>query len=81
MGIGEKMKINISVEWWNADDRSEPKRAHKEELVESALKKVPGMILEGYTSGQLLENLCVSDKDPNEGVNYQGAWILFSESN
>lgn len=75
------MKINISVEWWNADDRSEPKRDYKDELVESAIKQVPGMILEGFTSGQLLENLCVSDKDPNEGVNFVGHWILTSEAN
>lgn len=71
--------MNISIEWWKAEDGSTPKEDHKNELIENALERVPAMILEGYSLGELLDNLCTSNADPNEGVDYRGYWTLSEE--
>lgn len=68
-----KRTIKISYEWWRSDGkRMRPE--HREALEEMAEERIGEMMQEGYSSGQLTDNVHMDDNDPPDGVEYTGWW-------
>lgn len=65
--------INISVK---RDDGKDIDQAHLEALEESCFDRAVSQINEGYQSGELIDNITMSDEDGPEGVSYRGWWAL-----
>ena len=74
MEIGRK--ITITYRWWN--DLDEINDDHVNALDESAMKRINEMMLDGYTSGELHDNIYMHDTDPEEGIFYKGWWKVSS---
>ena len=66
-------KMEITYRWWKEDD-SEINPEHAEALEESAQERITAMIKEGYTGGELCDNVRMHDTDPEDGVEYSGWW-------
>ena len=58
-------KIQTTFRWWN-DDETEINSAHIERLDQHAEERIAEMRKEGYTSGELCEEI--------DGVEYRGWW-------
>jgi hypothetical protein len=68
----ERHKL-ITYRWWRGDKKTiEPE--HVEALEESAQNRIAEMMADGYTSGELNDNINMTDKDPYGGVEYSGYW-------
>lgn len=61
----------ITYRWWN---ENELKEDHIEALDESAEARIAEMLKEGYTSGELFDNIRISEGDPEDGIEYSGWW-------
>lgn len=73
------MEFKLLVNWWTAADRSEPKVEHEEALNEAAVEQIVEKWKEGYTSGQLFDNIRMTDEDPEDGIAYEGYWSISQE--
>lgn len=69
----KKLNGNISYEWWR-DDGKEIKPSHILALDESALNRIHEMRNEGFTSGELLDNITMDEEDGEDGISYSGWW-------
>lgn len=68
-------KIVITFNWWPTEDRKgKVKKKHQEALNESAQERIFAMMKEGYSSGELHDNVRMDDEDGPDGVSYQGWW-------
>jgi len=75
-------KIIITYRWWR-DEEGEILDHHKEALEESAEKRINEMRVEGYTSGELCDNVFMHDTDiekGEEGISYSGWWEVTAET-
>ena len=71
-----KLKSRV-YKWWHDEDLGQPiKPNHLEVLEESGMERVIKMMAEGYTCGELSDNLCLSNDDPDEGISYSGWWKI-----
>lgn len=68
------LNVSINIDW-NTDGMTLPE-GHEDALVESGAQRALSMINEGYTSGELTDNITMNDTDPEDGVNYRGWWSL-----
>jgi hypothetical protein len=68
-------KVTITYRWWN---ENEVKPNHVEALEESAWTRIIEMANQGYTSGELNDNIHM-DNDPEDGVEYSGWWEMSRE--
>jgi len=68
-------KIKITYRWWN-NDLDEIDSGHILALEETAQDKIYEMLKEGYTSGELLDNVRMHDTDPEDGIEYRGWWEM-----
>jgi hypothetical protein len=66
-------KIEITYRWWRTDKKT-IKTAHVEALEEAAMDRIKKMMGEDYTSGELCDNIHMTDDDPEDGVGYSGWW-------
>lgn len=73
-----KKKINIIFEWWH-DEIEEISPEHQTELEERAMEKIYQCLRDGYTSGQLFENIYEGGL-VNDFVRYQGHWEMKMET-
>jgi len=75
-----KRTIIINYEWWRSGraENDEVKESHVEALEESADSRIGEMMKEGFTSGELLDNIRM-DGDSEDGVEYSGWWSARSE--
>lgn len=73
--------LKISYNWKCTNSSSEEVLDHhKEYLEESAFDRIAEMMKEGYTSGELSDNIhCVHDEDDHEGTEYTGWWSVSKE--
>lgn len=72
MEITKTMKFN----WWPAEDLcAEVNPNHAEELTERGFAHITEMAQEGYSSGQLVHNVCMAG-DPEDGTDYLGFWTF-----
>ncbi len=69
-------QITIKFRWWNSEDETEIKTGHREVLEKSAFDRIVDMMKEGYTSGELRDNVGFLEDDPDDGVEYQGWWEI-----
>lgn len=65
----------ISYRWWNSD-KTEIKPEHVQALEESAENRIFEMIQDGWGSGELNDNIHMTDDDPEDGVDYSGWWSI-----
>ena len=66
-------EIKITYRWWRSGD-NDIKPEHLEALDESAETRIAEMTKEGYTSGELNDNIYMTDNDPEDGIDYSGWW-------
>ena len=69
-------KREITIRFWRDENEAIPGN-HLEALEEAGFVQAQKMISEGYTSGELLENICAVG-DPIDGIEYSGWWELSS---
>jgi len=68
----ERSKV-ITYRWWRSN-KQEIKPEHVEALEETADDRIAEMLNEGCTSGELNDNIHMTDDDPEDGVEYTGWW-------
>lgn len=66
-------EINIKYRWWNHDLESID-AWHVEALAEAALERISEMMADGFTNGDLNDNIRMDDTDPEYGIEYNGWW-------
>lgn len=59
---------------WQRTDGGEVLEHHIEALNEKALDRINEMISEGFVEGELIDNIRMTDDDPEAGVSYSGSW-------
>ena len=70
-------QVTINFAWWHDDHGlEEMDNDHAEALEESVMKRIISMMKEGYTSGELNDNISMHDTDPEDGIGYSGWWSL-----
>lgn len=67
--------IQIKYNWRKANETSISPE-HIEALEESAFDRISAMMKEGCTSGELCDNVRMTDDDPEDGIAYTGWWEL-----
>jgi len=68
-------KIEITFRWWtNKNIPIDIK--HQQALEETAIAHILNMWNNGFTAGELTDNIRMHDQDPEEGISYQGWWNL-----
>ena len=65
--------IKISYRWWR-DNKKAIIPEHVGALEESAEDKIFEMLEEGFSCGELRDNIHMLDKDPEDGIEYNGYW-------
>ena len=71
--IERSKTITYTYRWWR-DGENEIKPEHIEALEERADERIAEMMGKGYTSGELYDNIHMTDDDPEDGVEYSGWW-------
>lgn len=66
-------KMTILYRWWRSDGKA-VKPAHVEALEESAQERIKEQMSEGNSSGELHDNIRMTDRDPEDGIEYTGYW-------
>lgn len=70
-----KREIKISYEWWRPNKIDKTVLPHHiEALEEKAVEQIESSRFQGFTEGQLGDNIRMTDEDGEEGVEYQGYW-------
>jgi hypothetical protein len=72
-------KITITYRWWSNDDKPIADASLIEVLEEAAMSRIFSQIKAGYTSGELVEDVRMTDDDPEDGIEYRGYWELTTE--
>lgn len=70
-------KAEVSYNWWR-DDGEEIKQSHIEALEEAAEERIAKMRTDGFTSGELNDNISMDDEDGEDGISYSGWWTYKS---
>lgn len=68
-----QIKKQITINWSRTDGKP-IKEEHQEALEESGFKRAGEMIDQGYLSGELQDNIRMTDDDPEDGIYYSGYW-------
>jgi len=68
-----KVTQTISYRWWR-DGNKTVKKAHVEALKESAMERITSQMSEGFSSGELNDNIHMTNRDPEDGIEYHGFW-------
>lgn len=71
-------ELKINYHWKRVNASSEEViEHHKEFLEETALEHITQMIMQGFRSGELTDNIhCEHDEDDHDGEEYQGWWSV-----
>jgi hypothetical protein len=67
--------------WWSPVAGGECKLEHVEALAEAAEDHISEMSAQGYTSGELYDNIYMTDDDPENGIDYRGWWEIETQIN
>lgn len=72
----KSFKSTIHIEYnWHRSDGGDIPQSHIEALEESAKDRIFGMINDGFTSGELCDNITMVE-EPDEGTDYSGYWFV-----
>jgi hypothetical protein len=63
----------IVYRWWR-DSENEIKPEHIPALEECAEERIDEMMGQGFTSGDMHDNIHMTDNDPEDGIEYTGWW-------
>jgi hypothetical protein len=74
-----KREIKIAYRWWRSDGKA-IKPAHVGALEESADDRIREMMKDGYVEGELRDNIHMTDRDPEDGIDYSGHWKVVKTS-
>lgn len=66
-------EVRIAYRWWRPGKKL-VKPEHVEALEEAAMDRIREQMAEGCTSGELNDNIRMTDDDPEDGVEYSGHW-------
>jgi hypothetical protein len=66
-------KVSITYRWWRSDKKA-IKPAHVEALEEIAMVRIREQMADGYNSGKLFDNIRMTSRDPEDGIEYSGSW-------
>jgi protein tyrosine phosphatase (PTP) superfamily phosphohydrolase (DUF442 family) len=72
-------QVNITYRWWRSD-KKEIKPAHVEALEETAMDRIRDQMENGCTSGELCDNIHMTSRDPEDGIEYSGHWEVTQTS-
>ena len=76
-----KRVVTIEYNWaMDSDSKAEIKSNHQEALEETAIERVVKMTVDGYTSGELHDNIRMDDEDPEDGIAYSGWWSITTKT-
>ena len=64
--------INIKYRWWKNGGEIKPE--HVDALEERAEDRIKEQMSQGFTSGELVDNIRMIDNDPEDGIEYSGWW-------
>lgn len=67
-------RVAIEFNWWNEATNEESIAEHHEALEESAWARIGEMMDDGYTSGELVDNVRMPEADGEGGVSYRVSW-------
>jgi len=70
-------KLAIIYRWWRHD--GEIKKEHIEALEEAAMERILKCMEEGFHSGELVDNIFMTNDDPEDGIDYDGWWEIQKE--
>ena len=65
----------ITYRWWKPD-KTDIKPEHIGALEETADDHIAKMMAKGFTSGDLHDNIHMTDDDPEGGIDYSGWWDI-----
>ena len=65
--------IKITYRWWRKKGDIKPE--HIEALKESAEERIAEMRAQGFLHGELHDNIRMTEKDGEDGVEYTGWWV------
>lgn len=71
------MKFLTTVNWWLSTEingSNKPLSRHEDALAEKALEIITAAMSEGMTSGELIDQVRLTDEDGEEGITYHGYW-------
>lgn len=71
---GIERKKTITYRWWRPGLYEKIIPAHVPALEENAENRIGEMMAQGHTSGDLSDNIVMTDDDPEDGVEYRGWW-------
>ena len=74
-----KREVIISYNWEKRSDGKDDGKIstkHQEALEETAMNRIIEMMKEGYTSGELFDNVSFGDEDGEDGIEYSGYWSI-----
>jgi hypothetical protein len=75
-------EIRIKYHWKRADGKqSKSLETHSEALHERAQEIIFEKIKDGFTSGELIDHVRMTNKDGPDGVPYTGWWEAFTNNN
>lgn len=75
----KKLIGGIKIEyWWREETNKHIPKNHRDALHETAQERIYDMLKEGYTSGELQDNVFMNDSDTEDGVSYFGWWEIKS---
>jgi hypothetical protein len=66
-------KLRITYRLWRTDGKS-IEQSHVEVLEDRAMELIQRQMRAGNVAGELCENLYVTVKDPENGIDYRGHW-------
>lgn len=72
-------KIEITYNWWRIGKTGKTHNIlprHTDFLEESAMERISEKMKEGYTSGELYDNIRSDDRDGQDGTEYRGHWEI-----
>lgn len=68
----ERSKLT-TYRWWRSGGQ-DIKPEHVPALEERADERIAEMLTEGYSSGELNDNIHMTEDDPEDGIEYSGWW-------
>lgn len=74
-----KRRITIDFNWWT-DDKKDIDPEVQEILEQKALEHIKEMWGQGFTQGELNENIRMTVAEPKFGIDYRGHWSLTTEN-
>ena len=71
--LTRKITSSYTYRWWR-DDGKAIKKSHIPALEDDAISRIGEQMQEGLSSGQLITSIRMTNRDPEDGIEYSGWW-------